>query len=210
MKTFTFLLVLKGALLCWWILNSGAGLFPDEAQYWTWSHVLDWGYYSKPPAIAWQIWLSCKIFGDTVLGIRFGAVVLSILLALAVYRLGNCCGTSRKASFWSGVVMAFCPIGIMGSFVATTDGGFILFWVLTVAEIARSLQRNKNPNYLLIGLFIACGALFKWPIYFLWIPVIFVFPFATVATTAKVCAVSGIEFISTSTAFNSPLLSNCK
>src|SRR5215510_533453 len=27
----------------------------DEAQYWTWSRALDFGYFSKPPMIAWVI-----------------------------------------------------------------------------------------------------------------------------------------------------------
>ena len=31
---------------------------PDEAQYWRWSRTLDWGYYSKPPLIAWAIALT--------------------------------------------------------------------------------------------------------------------------------------------------------
>ena len=30
-------------------------LFVDEAQYWLWSQHLDFGYYSKPPMIAWVI-----------------------------------------------------------------------------------------------------------------------------------------------------------
>jgi len=29
--------------------------FVDEAQYWFWSQNLDFGYYSKPPMIAWFI-----------------------------------------------------------------------------------------------------------------------------------------------------------
>ncbi|MBC7667769.1 MAG: 4-amino-4-deoxy-L-arabinose transferase, partial [Gemmatimonadaceae bacterium] len=28
-------------------------LYPDEAQYWLWSRHLDFGYFSKPPMIAW-------------------------------------------------------------------------------------------------------------------------------------------------------------
>ena len=34
---------------------NGTNLFFDEAQYWTWSQDLDFGYYSKPPLIAWII-----------------------------------------------------------------------------------------------------------------------------------------------------------
>ena len=30
-------------------------LFGDEAQYWLWSKELDFGYFSKPPFLAWAI-----------------------------------------------------------------------------------------------------------------------------------------------------------
>ena len=30
-----------------------ADLFVDDAQYWFWGQELAWGYYSKPPLIAW-------------------------------------------------------------------------------------------------------------------------------------------------------------
>ncbi|HWU81152.1 MAG TPA: 4-amino-4-deoxy-L-arabinose transferase, partial [Caulobacter sp.] len=33
-------------------------LYPDEAQYWLWSRELAFGYFSKPPMIAWLIWLT--------------------------------------------------------------------------------------------------------------------------------------------------------
>ena len=40
------------------------GLYPDEAQYWLWSRVLDWGYFSKPPMIAWLIRATTALGGD--------------------------------------------------------------------------------------------------------------------------------------------------
>ena len=43
-------------------------LYPDEAQYWLWSRTLDWGYYSKPPVIAWLIWSTTHVGGDAVGG----------------------------------------------------------------------------------------------------------------------------------------------
>ena len=36
-------------------------LYPDEAQYWLWSRTLDFGYYSKPPVIAWAIWATTVV-----------------------------------------------------------------------------------------------------------------------------------------------------
>ena len=34
----------------------------DEAQYWSWSKDLEWGYFSKPPVLAWIISISSTIF----------------------------------------------------------------------------------------------------------------------------------------------------
>ena len=45
-------------------------LYPDEAQYWLWSRTLDFGYYSKPPLIAWIIAASTTVFGDGEWAIR--------------------------------------------------------------------------------------------------------------------------------------------
>ncbi|HWA31259.1 MAG TPA: hypothetical protein VG867_09170, partial [Rhizomicrobium sp.] len=35
------------------LIFSPLNLYPDEAQYWWWSLTPDWGYFSKPPVIAW-------------------------------------------------------------------------------------------------------------------------------------------------------------
>jgi 4-amino-4-deoxy-L-arabinose transferase-like glycosyltransferase len=163
------LLILKAVLAC--VVIFIIGLHFDEAQYWTWSQHLDWGYYSKPPGIAWQIALGCWFFGNTVLGVRFVTIILSGLLSLAIYRLSKICGGSDKVAFWSAIVMAFCPLGILGTLFATTDSGFILFWVLALTE----LIKNKKNNFVVVGILIGLGALFKWPIYFLWIPTLLVF-----------------------------------
>ena len=48
-------------------------LYPDEAQYWLWSRTLDWGYYSKPPMIAWLIWGTTHVGGDTEPWVRLSA-----------------------------------------------------------------------------------------------------------------------------------------
>ena len=171
-RSLTFLsLILVVKAICAIIMISYAGinLSPDEAQYWTWSQNLDVGYYSKPPGIAWQIWAGCQLFGNTELGIRFGSVILSMLISLGMYILSRCAGLKPLTAMWSGIVMAFSPIGILLSFAAVTDGGFILFWIVTAAYFSYCLRKDIAPNYYILGLIIACGAIFKWPqIYYLW------------------------------------------
>jgi 4-amino-4-deoxy-L-arabinose transferase-like glycosyltransferase len=160
------ILFLKACLFFWWISTYPIGLAPDEAQYWTWSKLLDWGYYSKPPAVAWQIWLGTQLFGDNELGVRFSAILIAFLFPLAIFYLARACLLTPRSSFWAALVFAFSPLGIFSSLLATTDGGMLLFWTLACAVFLSS------QNYPLIALIILCGALFKWPIYLLWIPIL--------------------------------------
>src|SRR5262245_43581123 len=39
-------------------------LHGDEAQYWVWAQDLAFGYYSKPPVVAWLIAASTAVCGD--------------------------------------------------------------------------------------------------------------------------------------------------
>ena len=56
-------------------------LVQDEAYYWQWSRHLAAGYYDGPPLVAYVIHLSTLIFGQTVLGVRFGAVLCAAITA---------------------------------------------------------------------------------------------------------------------------------
>ncbi len=176
-KTLVVLLLLKAVVLGLLIAFYHVGLSPDEAQYWTWSRALDWGYYSKPPAIAWQIWGSTALFGHTAFGVRVGALAIGFLLAMAVYYLARSSGQSEKTSFWAAIVMAFSPLGIYLSLAATTDGGAILFLVIGIAVIAKGINDEEGPNYPLAGVWILLGALYKWTAFALWPFVLFFFLF---------------------------------
>lgn len=163
-----WILLVKALVMSAIILFAGIGLGPDEAQYWTWSRHLDIGYFSKPPGVAWQIFLSTSILGSTELGVRLSAIVLGTLFCLAVYRLALKSGCSENAAIYSGLIAALTPLGFFATFLAITDGGLLLFWTLGLTVLAESIHEGKVPSYVMLGLFIALGALFKWPIYILW------------------------------------------
>src|SRR5512143_1236930 len=72
------------------ILASGVlELSGDEAHYWEWSRRLDWCYYAKPPGVAVLVRAGTLLFGDTELGVRFLAPVLSVLSSMVLYLLGT-------------------------------------------------------------------------------------------------------------------------
>jgi 4-amino-4-deoxy-L-arabinose transferase-like glycosyltransferase len=64
------------------LLVSPLGLHGDEAQYWAWSKDLDWGYFTKPPLIAWTIWVTTSLFGDAEWAVRLSSPVLHSITTL--------------------------------------------------------------------------------------------------------------------------------
>ena len=152
-------LLLRALVLALYILYWGPSLSPDEAQYWTWSRDLSLGYYSKPPGIAWQIFLTTSLFGQTEWGVRASALIMGTLICYALYFLAKKVYKERVA-FWAACTFAFTPMSLMGSVLAITDGGMILAWIMALGCFLESRYRS-------FGLWIAFGALFKWPIFIL-------------------------------------------
>ncbi len=171
MKQLFFWILLSKCLVLAIILFAGIGLMPDEAQYWTWAKELSYGYYSKPPAIAWQIAAGCYFFGDTELGVRAGSLLLSFFLSYAIYWLAKSSGLDHNKSFWATICFTYCPLGIFSGFFATTDCAYVLFWTLAASLVAKDLKESRRLSYGPLGLVIALGALWKWPIYVIWVPI---------------------------------------
>src|SRR5262252_11177376 len=69
------LLVVLTAFRLWY--STHLELVGDEAYYWLWSRHLDLCYLDKGPAIAWIIAAGTALFGQTVFGVRFFAVLLA-------------------------------------------------------------------------------------------------------------------------------------
>ena len=61
----------------------------DEAQYWTWSRELAFGYFSKPPMIAWVIRGATEICGDGEACIRAASPVLYTLSSVVIFFIGR-------------------------------------------------------------------------------------------------------------------------
>ena len=91
-------------------------LGPDEAYYWDWSRQLAFGYFSKPPMIAWINALTTGVFGISAVAVRLPAVVLGAAglwgLFLAARRL-----FSPEVGFWTLVVWLATPAAAATSMV---------------------------------------------------------------------------------------------
>src|SRR5580692_6720075 len=64
---------------------SNVDLFIDESQYWSWSRELAFGYFSKPPLLAWLIAAAEHLCGDQEACIRAPAPLLCLGTSLLAY-----------------------------------------------------------------------------------------------------------------------------
>ena len=138
---------------------------PDEAQYWTWSLFPDLGYYSKPPGIAWQIFLGTHLFGSSELGVRIISLLLPIPMALIIKEIVVRLTSDLRVGYLTGLAFILSPLGMSGSLLATTDGGMLLFGL---AAVCFYLQESSPVR---TGICIALGALWKWMTFALLIPI---------------------------------------
>lgn len=106
---------------------SPANLGPDEAQYWFWSQDLAFGYFSKPPMIAWAIAATTSVFGDAEWAVRLSAPLFHFATACLIFVLARRL-YGDPAGFWAGFAWLAIPGGILSSFVMTTDAPLLFFW----------------------------------------------------------------------------------
>lgn len=130
---------------------SRADLFVDEAQYWLWAQSLDFGYYSKPPLIAWTIRLSTEIGGsDAEFWIRLPAPLLhaatALILGAVAARVAG-----RTAAIASAMIYVTLPIATLFSAGISTDTVMFPFLALALLLWLRLLEMDDARMALLAG-----------------------------------------------------------
>jgi 4-amino-4-deoxy-L-arabinose transferase-like glycosyltransferase len=169
-------MLLIGALVlltAWrWLASASNGmeLYADEAQYWTWSLDPDWGYYSKPPMVAWLIHAGTTLFGDVELGVRAATFLVWPLTSWVIYLLARHlfkeAAWGERAAFWSALLFASLPLTALGGLLITTDGPLLLFWALSLYFTARALDGERPTDWLWLGVCAGLGLLSKYSMVF--------------------------------------------
>lgn len=142
-------------------------LYPDEAQYWVWSRTLDWGYYSKPPMVAWLIALTTSIGGDSEPWVRVSALWLHAGAALALF------AAARRlyedwTGFWAAALYSLMPGVQLSAGVIATDAPLLFFLALSLWAYVALMQERSNMSALALGAALGAATLSKYAaIYFL-------------------------------------------
>ena len=131
----------------------------DESQYWTYGESLDWGYYSKPPMIAWLIRLSTELLGDTVFGVRFFSPILHGLIAWMVFAAGRLLFDGRTG-FWAALIYLLAPGVTVSATLMSTDPPMMLGWAVALYALARAMTKEglQGEGGLAVGWWLVLGA----------------------------------------------------
>lgn len=142
-------------------------LFVDEAQYWSWSRDLAFGYFSKPPLLAWTIALAEHVCGSSEACIRSPAPIIYFATSLVTYAAARVLYDERTA-FWAALLCALAPGAVFSARIISTDVPLLLFWALALFGYLKLLA-DPHPRWgIVLGVALGLGLLAKYAmIYFL-------------------------------------------
>ena len=138
------------------IVFSTADLHYDEAQYWFWSRAFDYGYFSRPPALAWLIGLVTAACGDSELCIRLPSPIVATASAFLVYALALRL-YDRRVAFWASIVYATLPAVSAFAMVAEPEGLLAFFLVAGLLLLSIHFERPTVASGLGLGVVLGLG-----------------------------------------------------
>ena len=126
---------------------AGMNLFFDEAQYWSWAKIPTFGYYSKPPMVAWMIALTTSVCGDGEACVRLSSPLLHLGTALLIYKIAEMLYTREKA-FYSAISYITMPAVVLSSSLVSTDPSLLFFWALSIFFFIKAiaLRISLDPS----------------------------------------------------------------
>ncbi len=157
-------LILVGALLLFRLLYAAffaAGPAGDEAYYWDWGRQLDYGYYSKPPLIAWLYALVDRVGGGSLFAIRATASLLGTLSLLPLYALAAEL-FNRRTGWYAALLGGFAPANAVLSYFLTIDAPLVFFWSMALWMFWRCANgKGGAASFLTLFVVLALGHLCK-------------------------------------------------
>lgn len=139
-------------------------LYPDEAQYWLWSRRFAFGYYSKPPMVAWLIALT-TLASDTEPWVRLSAPLLHGLTALVQFKAASRLFGPREGAL-AAALYSLMPGVMLSSGVIATDAPLLLFASLALWAYAglwrAQLAVGRDRAAAALGVALGCAFLSKY------------------------------------------------
>lgn len=163
-RSFWWLLSALGTLTAFRVVGlkfSAVDFFFDEAQYWAWAQAPAFGYFSKPPLLAWIIAGTQKVCGSGEACIRAASPVFYLGTSLVVYATALRLYGARTA-FWSTLCFALGTGVIFSSRITSTDVPLLFCWAVALYAYLRLLDEKDWRWAVMLGVATGAGMLAKY------------------------------------------------
>ncbi len=139
------------------------GLHPDEAQYWSWSLDPAWGYFSKPPMVAWLIAGTTALCGSGEACIKASVPLLHGITACFIYGAASRL-YGQRAGYLAGLLYLTLPGVSFSSTIMSTDPPLLTFWSAGLYALVRlgEVRGRTYSWWLVLGLAMGLGLLSKY------------------------------------------------
>jgi 4-amino-4-deoxy-L-arabinose transferase-like glycosyltransferase len=144
-----------------WLAGNPFDLYPDEAQYWLWAQVPAFGYFSKPPLVAWLIAVTTHLFGEQEFGVRLASPLLHFATGFAIYGIGRRLYDSRVAC-WSAIVYITLPAVSVSAAIISTDVPLMFCWAVALYAFVRAREQDGWSWWVTVGVAAGFGLLAKY------------------------------------------------
>lgn len=140
---------------------SQVDLFYDESQYWSWSRDLAFGYFSKPPLLAWVIAGAEHICGSTETCVRAPSALFHFGVSLASFAIGQALYDTRTG-FWAAMLTALGTGTIFSARIVSTDVPLLFFWAIALLAYVHLCQKPQWAWAVVLGVALGAGLLAKY------------------------------------------------
>ncbi len=154
-------LVAMGLFRIWYVVAIPNELSGDEALFWECSRRPAWCYVTKGPVAPFCIYCTTALLGNTLLGIRAPAIILSFAGSLILYLLGQRI-YNQRVGILSATLLQVTPIYAFNSIGMTTDPPLVFFWLLSMLLMHWAFQSASGQAWVLLGLSLGLGILSKY------------------------------------------------
>lgn len=140
----------------------------QEAYYWLYAQNPALSYVDHPPLIAYSILLGTTLFGDNGFGIKFMAVVWSLLTNILLYvtacRVGaNQPGNQAKDTACIAVLIYNLTLfSHVFAVIQQPDSSLLFFWLLVLFFVQEFQQTGQRKNFIFAGIALGFALLCKY------------------------------------------------
>ena len=159
-----FYLFLFSHLLLWTLIPSlsNINLPLDTIEALAWGSNLNWGFSKHPPFSAFAVEFFFKIFGNQDWAFYLLSQIFTLISFFFVWKFSNEILEDKVYSLLSVLLLAGIYFYNFTTPEFNVNVSQLPFWALTVYFFWKSLNFNKNIDWILFGIFSALGFLSKY------------------------------------------------